>query len=77
MRRLLYRFYSLMLEHLDLKDRIKSLEAELRGAAPTSSQERVPGGIPAPKPQPPSAPPAPSHLQAAREEHARGKSKAA
>ena len=43
-----------MMEHHDLKDRVKSLEAELRGARTGTP------GVPPPKLVEPSAPPLPS-----------------
>ena len=72
--RLLYRFYTLMLEHLDLKDRVKSLESQLKASGLNSvGGAGALGGVPAPKPQEPSAPPAHEEPQGIP----KGKSKAA
>lgn len=51
---LLHRFYTLMLDHLNVKDRVASLEAEVKALRSTAPA----GGVPPAKPQAPSAPPA-------------------
>ena len=60
-----------MLEHLDLKDRVKSLEAQLKGS---TAETGVAGEAPALKPHKPSAP---SVNEETETRGAKGKSKAA